>query len=93
MNHIEKSTEKLNIYTNGVTIQQASKEEKDRITEQGLFQGNKLAHGLFVQSRQVATNTTKSPGSGYPAEAAGNLLLHFDYAQVALRLIAECLAP
>src|SRR5437667_12684817 len=53
------------------------------MTEQDLFQSVEQRSTLFAQGREVSTNATKGSGSGERAKAAGDLLLHFDHAQVA----------
>ena len=39
---------------------------------------------MFAQGGQIATNAAKGLGPSDSAEATGNLLLHFDHAQIAL---------
>src|SRR5579875_1477571 len=57
------------------------------MTREGGLQSRQERKPLFAQGRQIAANATKGLGSGQRAEAAGDLLLHFDHAQVALGLI------
>jgi hypothetical protein len=42
---------------------------------------------LFTQRGQIATNAAKGLGTSHAAEATGDLLLHFDHAQISLRQI------
>src|SRR5579875_3540101 len=63
------------------------KRRKKRMTRQGGLQSRQERKPLFAQGRQIAANAAKGLGSDQRAEAAGDLLLHFDHAQVALGLI------
>src|SRR6478672_8729204 len=51
---------------------------------QSRLQSRQERKTLFAQSGQIATNAAKSLCSGQTAEAARNLLLHFDHAKIAL---------
>ena len=55
-------------------------------TESGL-QSRQQRHALFAQRGQIAANARKGFRSRHAAEAAGDLLLHLDHAQIALRQI------
>ena len=52
------------------------------MTEQGLLQGVEERSTLFAQGREIAAHATKGSSPSRSAKAAGNLLLHFDHAQV-----------
>ncbi len=54
---------------------------------QSSLQSGKQGHPLLAQGRQVATNAAEGQNSGFRAEGARNLLLHFDHPNVALGLI------
>src|SRR5712692_6832562 len=54
------------------------------MTTQSCLQSRQQRKTLFAQGRQIATNTAKSLCSRQTAEAARDLLLHFDHAQIPL---------
>ena len=54
------------------------------MTEQGLFKSREQRHALLAQRRQVAADARKRLRTGSRTETAGDLLLHFDHAQIAL---------
>ena len=54
------------------------------MTLQSSLQSRKQRQALLAQGGQVATNTSKGLRSSEGSEAAGNLLLDFDHAQIAL---------
>src|SRR6266446_10519577 len=56
------------------------------MTQKGLLQGGEQIETLFAQRRQVAAKTAKDLGSHRRAEAARDLLLHFDHSNVSLGL-------
>jgi len=71
----------------GVTAQVRSgllKRGKKRMTRASGLQCRQERKPLFAQGRQIATNAAKSMGTRQTAEAAGDLLLHFEHAQIAL---------
>src|SRR6266516_159503 len=57
------------------------------MTKQDLFQSVQQSQPLLAQRREVASNATKGGSSGDTAKAAGDLLLHFDHAQVSFSQI------
>ena len=57
------------------------------MTVQRGLQREQQIHALLAQGRQVAADATKGRGSRFTAEGAGDLLLHFDHAHIALGLI------
>lgn len=46
------------------------------MTGEGRLQSRKQRDALFAQGGHIATNATKSLGSGQTAETPGDLLLH-----------------
>src|SRR5947209_2479826 len=60
------------------------KRGKKRMTRQSGLQSWQERKPLFAQGRQVATNAAKGVGACQTAEAAGELWLQFDHAQIAL---------
>src|SRR6266496_5834949 len=60
------------------------KRGKKRMTTQSRLQSQQERKTLFAQGRQIATNTAKSLCSRQTAEAARDLLLHFDHAKIPL---------
>ena len=56
------------------------------MTKKGVLQGGEQIEALFAQRRQVSAKAAKNLGSSGRAEAARDLLLHFDHANVALGL-------
>ena len=54
------------------------------MTTQSRLQSRQQRKTLFAQGRQIATNTAKSLCSLQTAEAARDLLLHFDHAKIPL---------
>src|SRR5512135_3088164 len=60
---------------------------KDGMTKQGSLQGGKQRHALLAQGGQVATNASKRLCASPSSEAARDLLLDFDHAQISFRLV------
>ena len=56
------------------------------MTKKGVLQGGEQMTPLFAQRRQVRAKTAKDVGSPRCAEAARDLLLHFDHANISLGL-------
>src|SRR5205823_4707675 len=56
------------------------------MTKKGLLQGGEQIETLFVQRGQVRAKTAKELSSPRRAEAARDLLLHFEHPKVALGL-------
>ncbi len=56
------------------------------MTKKGELQSRQQIEALFAQRRQVATDTAKELSALGRPEAAGDLLLHFDHADVTLGL-------
>ncbi len=56
------------------------------MTNQSLFQGSEQRPALLAQGREIASDATKGSSAEPGAEAAGDLLLHFDHADIALGL-------
>ena len=54
------------------------------MTSKSGLQSRQQRHALFAQRGQIAANARKGLRSRTAAEAAGDLLLHFDHAQIAL---------
>src|SRR5579885_2671868 len=54
------------------------------MTKQSGLQSRKQRDALLAQGGQIATNARESMCPGQRAEAAGDLLLDFDHAQIAL---------
>ncbi len=54
------------------------------MTKQSGLQSRKQRQALLAQGGQVATNARKRLCSGEGAEAAGDLLLHFDHPKISL---------
>src|SRR5947209_8467070 len=54
------------------------------MTTQSRLQSRQQRKALFAQGRQIATNAAKSLCSRQTAEAARDLLLHFDHAKIPL---------
>ena len=54
------------------------------MTSKSGLQSRQQRHALFAQRGQIAANARKALRSRTAAEAAGDLLLHFDHAQIAL---------
>jgi hypothetical protein len=52
------------------------------MTKQDVFQRVQQSQPLLSQGREVSSDATKGGSSDERAKAAGNLLLHFDHAQV-----------
>src|SRR5258708_56438 len=69
------------------------KRGKKRMTTQSRLQSRQQRKTLFAQGRHIATNTAKSLCSRQTAEAARDLLLHFDHAQVPLGQIVVKIHP
>src|SRR6266446_5782519 len=63
------------------------------MTTQSRLQSRQQRKTLFAQGRQIATNTAKRLCSRQTAEAARDLLLHFDHAQIALGQIVVKIHP
>src|SRR5258708_15455654 len=63
------------------------------MTTQSCLQSRQQRKTLFAQGRQIATNTAKSLCSRQTAEAARDLLLHFDHAQIPLGQIVVKIHP
>src|SRR2546426_4288973 len=57
------------------------------MTKQGSLQGGKQRHALLTQGGQVATNARKGLCASEGSEAARDLLLDFDHAQIPFRLV------
>src|SRR5436305_5860688 len=55
------------------------------MADQGLFQSGQHRHALLAQGRQIASDAAKDLCTSQRAEAAGNLLLHFDHPKIPLR--------
>src|ERR1700694_4963212 len=60
------------------------KRGKKRMTTQSRLQSRQQRKTLFAQGRQIATNPAKGLCSRQTAEAARDLLLHFDHAKIPL---------
>ncbi len=56
------------------------------MTKKGLLQGGEQIKTLFAQAREIRAKTAKDLSSLRRAEAARNLLLHFEHAKVSLGL-------
>ena len=56
------------------------------MTKKGLLQGGEQIKTLFAQRRQIRAKTAKDLGSHRCAEAARDLLLHFEHPNVSLGL-------
>ena len=56
------------------------------MTKKGVLQGSEQIETLFVQRGQVRAKTAKEQSSPGCAEAARDLLLHFEHPKVALGL-------
>src|ERR1700676_339840 len=69
------------------------KRGKKRMTTQSRLQSRQKRKPLFAQGRQIATNTAKSLCACQTAEAARDLLLHFDHAQIPLGQIVVKIHP
>src|SRR5207342_1637198 len=54
------------------------------MTEQSRFKGSQDGQALLAQGGDIATNATKRLGADQAAETAGDLLLNFDHANIAL---------
>jgi len=54
------------------------------MADQSLFQGHQQSKTLFPQGREIAANAAKGHRTSGRAEAAGDLLLDFDHAQISL---------
>src|SRR5438067_7406832 len=63
------------------------------MTSQGGLQRRQERKPLFAQGRQIATNAAKGVGPRRTAEATGDLLLHFEHAQIALGQIVVKVHP
>ena len=63
------------------------------MTRQSGLQSGQERKPLFAQGRHIAPNPAKGVGSRQTAEAARDLLLHFEHAQVALGQIVVKLHP
>ena len=59
----------------------------DGMTLQSRLQGAQQMQALLAQGRHVAANAAKGAGAGLTAKGAGDFLLHFDHAHIALGLI------
>src|SRR6266478_6123624 len=59
---------------------------EERMTKKGLLQGGEQIKTLFAQAREIRAKTAKDLSSLRRAEAARNLLLHFEHAKVSLGL-------
>jgi len=57
------------------------------MTTQSGLQSRHQRDVLFAQGGQIAANAAEGLGPSYATEAAGDLLLHFDHAQISLRQI------
>ena len=57
------------------------------MTAKSGLQSRQQRHALFAQRGHIAANARKGLRSRTAAEAPGDLLLHFDHAQIALRQI------
>ena len=57
------------------------------MTAQSGLQRDEQIHALLAQRRQVASDATKGRRSCFAAEGARDLLLDFDHANIALRLV------
>lgn len=58
----------------------------DRLTDEEGFQGRQKRLALFAEGREVAAQARERSAAALRAEAAGNLLLDFDHAQIPLGL-------
>src|SRR5713101_1958517 len=63
------------------------------MTTQSRLQSRQQRQTLFAQGRQIATNTAKRLCARQTAEAARDLLLHFDHAQIPLGQIVVKIDP
>src|SRR5207248_10851072 len=63
------------------------KGRKKRLTTQSGLQSREQRQVLLAQRGQIAANATKSSHSGFRAEGARDLLLHFDHSHIALGLV------
>ncbi len=63
------------------------------MTRQSHLQRRQERKPLFAQGRQIATNPAKGAGTRQAAEAPGDLLLHFEHAQIALGQIVVKVHP
>ena len=50
------------------------------MTQEGLIKCREQCDALFVERRQITANTAEHGHPNFGAEAARNLLLHFDHA-------------
>ena len=57
------------------------------MTAQSGFQSREQGHALLAQCGQRAANATKGHHPSFRAKGARDLLLHFDHADISLRLI------
>src|SRR5690348_9001097 len=63
------------------------KSGKYGMTQEGVLECREQCDPLFAQSRKVTANAAEHGNALLRAEAAGDLLLHFDHAQISLRLV------
>jgi hypothetical protein len=63
------------------------KSGKHRLSQKSLMQGMEKIGPLFVEGREIAANATDLLTACLGAQASRDLLLHFEYAQIALGLI------
>src|SRR2546423_1156681 len=63
------------------------------MTTKGGLQSRQDRQTLFAQRGQVATNARKGVSESLTAEATGDLLLHFDHAQISLSQIVVKIYP
>ncbi len=57
------------------------------MSRESLTKGREEFDALLAQRRQVTADATEHDHSHFGAEATGDFLLHFDHAQIALRLV------
>ena len=57
------------------------------MTCKGVIECRQQCHPLLAQGGEVTADATEPRHPGLGAEATGDLLLHFDHAQISLRLV------
>jgi hypothetical protein len=57
------------------------------MTSKGVIECRQQFDPLLAQGRQVTADATEHHHSNFGTEAARDLLLHFDHAQISLRLV------
>jgi hypothetical protein len=65
----------------------SGKRGKNRVSRECLSKRREEGNVLFSQRREIATNAAEHGNSWLGAEAAGDLLLHLDHAQVSFGLV------